>query len=141
MSRRRWAAALTYYSVLALFPGLFIFLTASKDVKAVGTETVGGVDTTLTMLQEAHQLCLDRGDLTAPLIVDALGWRRVLGSGYQPPDRSRPGSSPSTASTDSRGFRTAATPPRAASSRPSRARSTSLSRGTGRSAAASPCWR
>jgi flavin-dependent dehydrogenase len=29
----------------------------------------------------------DRGDLTAPLIVDALGWRRVLGgSGFQPPD-------------------------------------------------------
>jgi flavin-dependent dehydrogenase len=28
----------------------------------------------------------DRGDLAAPLIVDALGWRRVLGSGYQPPD-------------------------------------------------------
>src|SRR3954447_2587660 len=28
----------------------------------------------------------DRGDLTAPVIVDALGWRRVLGSGYQPPD-------------------------------------------------------
>jgi menaquinone-9 beta-reductase len=27
----------------------------------------------------------DRGDLTAPLIVDALGWRRVLGHGYQPP--------------------------------------------------------
>jgi menaquinone-9 beta-reductase len=29
----------------------------------------------------------DRGDLHAPLVVDALGWRRVLGrSGYQPPD-------------------------------------------------------
>src|SRR5215204_1880727 len=28
----------------------------------------------------------DRGELSAPLIVDALGWRRVLGSGYQPPD-------------------------------------------------------
>jgi flavin-dependent dehydrogenase len=29
----------------------------------------------------------DRGDLTAPLVVDALGWRRVLaGSDYQPPD-------------------------------------------------------
>jgi flavin-dependent dehydrogenase len=29
----------------------------------------------------------DRGDLTAPLIVDALGWRRVLAAnGYQPPD-------------------------------------------------------
>jgi menaquinone-9 beta-reductase len=28
----------------------------------------------------------DRGDLAAPVVVDALGWRRVLGSGYQPPD-------------------------------------------------------
>lgn len=30
----------------------------------------------------------DRGDLTAPLIVDCLGWRRVLAGdgGYQPPD-------------------------------------------------------
>jgi flavin-dependent dehydrogenase len=29
----------------------------------------------------------DRGDLSAPLVVDGLGWRRVLGTaGYQPPD-------------------------------------------------------
>jgi flavin-dependent dehydrogenase len=28
----------------------------------------------------------DRGDLSAPLVVDALGWRRMLGAGYQPPD-------------------------------------------------------
>src|SRR5918998_363452 len=28
----------------------------------------------------------DRGDLTAPVVVDALGWRRVLGEGYQPPE-------------------------------------------------------
>ncbi|MGH2984943.1 MAG: NAD(P)/FAD-dependent oxidoreductase [Solirubrobacterales bacterium] len=30
----------------------------------------------------------DRGDVSAPLIVDALGWRRILASdgGYQPPD-------------------------------------------------------
>ncbi len=28
----------------------------------------------------------DRGDVEAPLVVDALGWRRVLGHGYQPPD-------------------------------------------------------
>ncbi|HEV2873582.1 MAG TPA: NAD(P)/FAD-dependent oxidoreductase [Thermoleophilaceae bacterium] len=28
----------------------------------------------------------DRGDLTAAMVVDALGWRRVLGDGYQPPD-------------------------------------------------------
>jgi flavin-dependent dehydrogenase len=34
-----------------------------------------------------HTVHTDRGDLTAPLIVDALGWRRVLaGDGYQPPD-------------------------------------------------------
>ena len=30
----------------------------------------------------------DRGVLSAPLVVDALGWRRILGTddGYQPPD-------------------------------------------------------
>src|SRR3954447_20355390 len=28
----------------------------------------------------------DRGDVKAPLIVDALGWRRVLGTGVQPPE-------------------------------------------------------
>ena len=28
----------------------------------------------------------DHGDLSAPLLVDALGWRRVLGRGYQPPN-------------------------------------------------------
>ena len=35
-----------------------------------------------------HIVHTDRGDLSAPLIVDALGWRRMLSSdgGYQPPD-------------------------------------------------------
>ena len=28
----------------------------------------------------------DRGDLSAPKLFHAVGWRRVLGSGYQPPD-------------------------------------------------------
>jgi digeranylgeranylglycerophospholipid reductase len=28
----------------------------------------------------------DRGTVSAPLVVDALGWRRVLAEGYQPPD-------------------------------------------------------
>jgi menaquinone-9 beta-reductase len=28
----------------------------------------------------------DRGTISAPLVVDALGWRRVLDDGYQPPD-------------------------------------------------------
>jgi menaquinone-9 beta-reductase len=34
-----------------------------------------------------HTIRTDRGDVSAPLVVDALGWRRVLASaGYQPPD-------------------------------------------------------
>ncbi len=35
-----------------------------------------------------HKLHTDRGDLTAPLIVDGMGWRRLLagGDGFQPPD-------------------------------------------------------
>jgi flavin-dependent dehydrogenase len=38
--------------------------------------------------RSGHVVHTDRGDLTAPLIVDALGWRRILGSGdnIQPPD-------------------------------------------------------
>jgi flavin-dependent dehydrogenase len=36
--------------------------------------------------RSGHVVHTDRGDLSAPLIIDALGWRRVLGSGYQPPD-------------------------------------------------------
>ena len=33
------------------------------------------------------RVATDRGEVSAPLVVDALGWRRVLGtSGYQPPD-------------------------------------------------------
>jgi flavin-dependent dehydrogenase len=35
-----------------------------------------------------HVVVTDRGELTAPLVVDALGWRRALGAGavVQPPD-------------------------------------------------------
>jgi flavin-dependent dehydrogenase len=37
---------------------------------------------------QAIRVVTDRGELTAPLVVDALGWRRVLGSGanVQPPE-------------------------------------------------------
>jgi menaquinone-9 beta-reductase len=46
---------------------------------------------TATGLGERHgdsiTVRTDRGDVTAPLVVDCLGWRRVLGEpGYQPPD-------------------------------------------------------
>jgi menaquinone-9 beta-reductase len=38
--------------------------------------------------RSCHTVHTDRGDLTAPLIVDALGWRRLLAAdnGFQPPD-------------------------------------------------------
>jgi flavin-dependent dehydrogenase len=37
--------------------------------------------------RSGHVVHTDRGDLSAPLIVDALGWRRMLAApGYQPPD-------------------------------------------------------
>jgi flavin-dependent dehydrogenase len=38
--------------------------------------------------RDDHTVITDRGPITAPLIVDALGWRRVLGAGenIQPPD-------------------------------------------------------
>jgi hypothetical protein len=38
--------------------------------------------------RDGHTVHTDRGDVSAPLVVDALGWRRVLGAGanVQPPD-------------------------------------------------------
>ena len=57
----------------------------------------------------------DRGDLTAPLIVDALGWKRILANnGYQPPDAPSRAASRCTrraAATTSRSGSTAATSP------------------------------
>jgi flavin-dependent dehydrogenase len=42
----------------------------------------------ITRAPGAHVVHTDRGDLRAPLVVDALGWRRVLGAGanVQPPE-------------------------------------------------------
>ncbi len=34
----------------------------------------------------AHRIATDRGELTAAIVVDCLGWRRVLDEVYQPPD-------------------------------------------------------
>ena len=46
-----------------------------------------GFETAKVNGRTGHTVHTDRGDLTAPLIVDALGWRRVLAAtGYQPPD-------------------------------------------------------
>jgi digeranylgeranylglycerophospholipid reductase len=44
-------------------------------------------DTATVTGRAGQRVTTDRGDVSAPLIVDALGWRRVLDvSGYQPPD-------------------------------------------------------
>jgi flavin-dependent dehydrogenase len=37
-------------------------------------------------VDDAIGIASDRGPVAAPLVVDALGWRRVLDDGYQPPD-------------------------------------------------------
>jgi len=59
------------------YPELCGLLAAQSDAE-LETATVTG--------RTGDVVHTDRGDLTAPLVVDALGWRRVLGRGYQPPD-------------------------------------------------------
>jgi menaquinone-9 beta-reductase len=54
-------------------------LLAAQGEFEFETATVGG--------RTGTTVHTDRGDLEAPLVVDGLGWRRVLGgSAYQPPD-------------------------------------------------------
>jgi flavin-dependent dehydrogenase len=60
------------------YPRLCELLDAQNDAK-FETAKVNG--------RTGFTVHTDRGDLSAPLIVDALGWRRVLaGDGYQPPE-------------------------------------------------------
>jgi menaquinone-9 beta-reductase len=59
------------------YPELCALLAAQTDA-GFETAKVGG--------RTGNTVHTDRGDLTAGVVVDALGWRRVLGSGYQPPD-------------------------------------------------------
>ncbi len=59
------------------YPTLCELLWAQSDA-AFDTAKVNG--------RSGDVVHTDRGDLSAPIVVDALGWRRVLGSGYQPPD-------------------------------------------------------
>ena len=50
--------------------------------------TCGGArfETAKVERRTARGVQTDRGELVAPLVVDALGWRRVLGAGFQPPE-------------------------------------------------------
>jgi flavin-dependent dehydrogenase len=52
---------------------------ASFETATVTGRTGGAADALITVQT-------DRGAVSAPLVVDALGWRRVLGEGYQPPN-------------------------------------------------------
>jgi digeranylgeranylglycerophospholipid reductase len=36
--------------------------------------------------EQSARIATDRGEISAPLVVDCLGWRRVLDDGYQPPE-------------------------------------------------------
>jgi len=56
------------------------FLTAKVEERGVAADDHGGAPDPLIAVRT------DRGVLRAPLVVDALGWRRVLGDGYQPPE-------------------------------------------------------
>ncbi len=66
--------------------GSFAFETAKVEGRSAGadrlTRSPGGE------LGSGHIVHTDRGDIRAPLIVDGLGWRRVLSAGenVQPPD-------------------------------------------------------
>jgi flavin-dependent dehydrogenase len=70
--RLPWSwSAFDYRSLCEL---LFAQTDARFETAKVQERCAGGVRT-------------DRGELSAPIVVDALGWRRVLGGdGYQPPD-------------------------------------------------------
>ena len=61
-------------------------LLAAQGDFAFETAKVEELDTVPTH-PDVHALRTDRGTLEAPLVVDALGWRRVLGDGtVQPPE-------------------------------------------------------
>ena len=78
----RWPLPFTFstFDYRQLCRELFAQTDAEFETAKVDGRTVGA-DGSITV----HT---DRGDLTAPLVVDALGWRRVLGSGknIQPPN-------------------------------------------------------
>jgi len=64
------------------------FETAKVNGRAAGVELVADSATNSTPAAGEIAIETDRGVISAPLVVDALGWRRMLanGDGYQPPD-------------------------------------------------------
>jgi flavin-dependent dehydrogenase len=69
--------------------GSFRFETAKVNGKSAGADSpASSAGAELGERGRVQTVHTDRGDISAPLIVDALGWRRVLGAGenVQPPD-------------------------------------------------------
>jgi menaquinone-9 beta-reductase len=66
--------------------GSFTFETAKVEGRSAGADRLAGSPG--HELGNGHTVHTDRGDIRAPLIVDGLGWRRVLSAGenVQPPD-------------------------------------------------------
>ncbi len=71
------------------YPELCGLLWAGTDAEFETAKVEGRSDTALSAVNGSPRpiaIETDRGTVQAPLVVDALGWRRVLGDGYQPPD-------------------------------------------------------
>jgi flavin-dependent dehydrogenase len=69
--------------------GSFSFETAKVSGRSAGADRLASsAGAELGHPAHVHTVHTDRGTIRAPLVVDALGWRRVLGSGenIQPPD-------------------------------------------------------
>jgi flavin-dependent dehydrogenase len=64
------------------------FETAKVNGRAVGVDFLSDSERKATRREGMIAVETDRGVISAPLVVDALGWRRMLanGDGYQPPD-------------------------------------------------------
>jgi flavin-dependent dehydrogenase len=58
----------------------------TATVSGRGAATPAEPDASAVHSAELIRVDTDRGTVAAPLVVDALGWRRVLDDGYQPPD-------------------------------------------------------
>ena len=71
------------------YPELCGLLWAQSDAEFETAKVEGRAEVPASALNGGPRpitVATDRGVVTAPLVVDALGWRRVLGDGYQPPD-------------------------------------------------------
>jgi flavin-dependent dehydrogenase len=75
-ARARWDFGFEYATFD--YPELCALLWAQCGDARFETAAVTG--------RTGHVVHTDRGDIRSPLIVDALGWRRVLGTGVQPPE-------------------------------------------------------